>query len=65
MGEVYSRRVRKQLRGLGANDAWFAVAGGIVVASGASKEQVKGVLEHVLPGDKRDLAYVFHFKKKG
>ncbi|OGD52359.1 hypothetical protein A3K81_04165 [Candidatus Bathyarchaeota archaeon RBG_13_60_20] len=65
MGEVHSRKIRKQLHGLGANDAWFAVIEGIVIASGASKEQVTSVLKHILPEDKREFTYIFHFKKKG
>lgn len=64
LGEIHSKKIRKQLRGIGVKDAWFATLGGITIASGASKEQVTNILKDILPEDKRELPYIFHFRKK-
>jgi hypothetical protein len=64
LGQIHARKIRKKLRGLGVNDAWFAVIDGITIAGGESKEQVTDTLKVLLPEGKRDLPYIFHYKKK-
>lgn len=63
MGEIQSRKIKKQLRGMGVNDAWFAVIEGLIIASGASKEKVTNTLKEILPEEKRELTYIFYLKK--
>jgi hypothetical protein len=64
MGKIHARKLGKRLREIGVNAAWFAVLEGTIIASGATREQVDEVLKDILPAGKRELAYIFHLRKK-
>lgn len=64
MGKIDARKLGKGLREIGFTHAWFAIIEGMVVASGATQQQVNEVLKDILPLEKRELAYIFHLKKK-
>ncbi len=64
LGRVNSRKIRKQLGDLGVGEAWFAVFGETAITSGETKEQVKDNLRKLLPEGRRELPYIFHYKKK-
>jgi hypothetical protein len=62
MGKIHARTHRKRLRELGLSDAWFGILDGVIIASGATEAKVERALKDILPGEKRDLVYVFHLK---
>ena len=64
MGKIHAREFGRRLREIGFSEAWFAVLGGTIIASGATREQVDEVLNDILPIEKRGLAYIFHLRKK-
>ena len=64
MGKIHAREFGRRLRKIGINEAWFAILEGTIIAGGASREQVDEVLKDILPNEKRELAYVFHLRKK-
>ena len=64
MGKIHARAYGKQLRGIGLSKAWFAILEGIIIASGATKNEVEQVLQHILPTEKRKFVYIFQLKGK-
>lgn len=64
MGKIHARKFGKRLREIGLSQAWFAILEGTIIASGATQEQVNKVLRDILPTEKRELAYIFHLRKK-
>ena len=65
MGKIDARRYGRQLRGMGFKRGWFAILEGIIVAGGASLEQVEQALANILPAEKRGLPYIFQLRKSG
>lgn len=63
MGKFDARGYGRRLRGMGLSRGWFAVLEGIIVAGGASREQVEQALADILPSEKRELAYIFQLRK--
>jgi len=64
MGKIHARIYGKQLREIGLSKAWFAILEGIIIASGATKNEVEQVLQHILPTEKRKFVYIFQSKGK-
>lgn len=64
MGKIYARTYGKQLRGIGLSKVWFAILEGVTIASGATKNEVEQVLQHILPTEKRKFVYIFKLKGK-
>lgn len=64
MGKVHARTYGKRLREIGLINGWFAILEGIIIASGATKESVEQVLQHILPTEKRKFVYIFQLKRK-
>jgi hypothetical protein len=64
MGKIHARTHGKRLREIGLSDAWFAILEGTIIASGTTRDQVKKILEEILPKEKRELAYIFHLTRK-
>ena len=60
----HARKYGRILHEIGVNTSWFAILGGIIIASGTTKEEVKNILNNILPDEKRDFAHVFQYKKK-
>ncbi len=53
----------KFLRKIGVNKGWFAILEGLIIASGATKEELEKVLKGILPDEKQDIVFVFQMKK--
>jgi len=64
MGKMQARKFGKRLREIGVSEAWFAILEGTIIASGATQDQVKQILIDILTNEKRELAYIFHLRKK-
>lgn len=64
MGKIHAREFGRRLRDIGINEAWFAILEGTIIAGGATREQVNEILKEILPTEKRELAYIFHLRKK-
>lgn len=64
MGKIHARTYGKRLREIGLSDAWFAILEGTIIASGTTRDQVEQILKEILPTEKRELAYIFHLKRK-
>ena len=64
MGKMQARKFGKRLREIGVSEAWFAILEGTIIASGATQDQVKQILIDILTNEKRELAYIFHSRKK-
>jgi hypothetical protein len=64
LGRVNARKIRKYLGELGVEDAWFAVFRETAITSGETEDQVKDNLRKLLPEGKRELPYIFRYKKK-
>jgi len=62
MGKIDARALKKRLREIGLKKAWFAVLEGMIIASGSTKDEVKRVLQDILPAEKQELAYVFQLR---
>jgi hypothetical protein len=64
MGKIHARTCGKRLREIGLTNGWFAILRGITIASGATKDEVEQVLQHILPTEKRKFVYIFQLKRK-
>jgi len=64
MGKINARSYKRNLKGLGFIDGWFAVLMGIIVASGATKQEVERILNSIAPEEQREFVYIFHLKEK-
>jgi len=64
MGKIHARTYGKRLQEMGLSDAWFAILEGTIIASGTTQKQVKQILKEILPAEKRELAYIFHLRRK-
>ena len=62
MGKIHARRYGRRLREIGLKGGWFAVLEDTTVASGATREEVERVLEHILPTEKREFVHIFRLK---
>ncbi len=62
MGKVHARTYGRRLSKIGLRNAWFAIIEGEIVASGSTNEEVKQILNKIIPAEKRNFAYVFHLK---
>ena len=61
-GRIAARALKKRLREIGLKKAWFAVLEGMIIASGPTKDEVKRILQDILPAEKEDLAYIFQLR---
>lgn len=64
MGKIHARTYRRRLRQTGLINGWFAILEGITIASGATRNEVDQVLQHILPTEKRKFVYIFQLKRK-
>lgn len=64
MGKIHARTYGKRLREIGLNNGWFAILEGIIIASGATKDEVERVLPRILPSEKRKFVYIFQLRGK-
>lgn len=64
LGKASARKYGRKLRELGIEGGWFAILEDQVVAGGATKEEVKEVLEKILPEEKREFPYLYHLEEK-
>jgi len=62
MGKIDARALKKRLREMGIKKAWFALLEGMIIASGPTKDEVKRILQDILPAEKQKLAYVFQLR---
>jgi len=62
MGKIDARALKKRLREMGIKKAWFALLEGMIIASGPTKDEVKRILQDILPAEKQELAYVFQLR---
>ena len=62
MGKLHARKYRKRLREIGIKEGWFATIDGIIIAGGSSPIEVEGVVDSLLPPDKRKLVHIFQLK---
>ena len=61
LGQLYSRKLKNQLRKIGVKDSWFAVIDNLIITSGPTKKQVTETLKQIIP-EKVSYAYIFHLK---
>lgn len=64
MGKKSATRYKKRLREIGIKNAWFGIIDGVIIASGASKQEVQRIMQEIAPADKQELVYIFQFKTK-
>lgn len=64
MGKVHARTYGKLLRQIGLAKAWFAILEGIIIASGATRDEVERNVRSILPPEKRKLIYIFRLKER-
>lgn len=62
MDKINARNYGKHLRKIGLSKIWFAILEGIIIASGATRDEVERVLYHILPPEKRKFVYIFQLK---
>jgi hypothetical protein len=60
----HARKYGRKLHDIGVNTGWFAILGGIIIASGSTEDEVKRILNNILPDEKTDFAYIFQLKRK-
>ena len=64
MGKIHARTYRRRLHQTGLINGWFAILEEITIASGATRNEVDQVLQHILPTEKRKFVYIFQLKRK-
>lgn len=64
MGKIHARTYGKRLREIGLTKGWFAILKGIIIAGGATKDEVKKVLQRLLPPEEHKFVYIFQLKQK-
>jgi len=62
MGKTHARKLKNRLGEMGIKKAWFAVLEGMIIASGSTKDEVKRILQDILPAEKQELAYIFQLR---
>ena len=63
MGKISARVYRKNLKAIGIVEGWFALAYGMIIASGRTREEVERILKSILPEEKMRFVYIFQLKK--
>lgn len=61
MGKAHARSLGRELRDLDLNEAYFAIYDERIVASGASEKHVQQILNEIMPDDKGNHPYIYHF----
>ena len=64
MGRINARSYKKNLKGFGIKDAWFAILKGIIISSGTTEEEVERILQAIIPNAQREFVYIFRLKEK-
>ena len=64
MGKTHARKLKNRLREMGIKKAWFAVLEGMIIVSGSTKDEVKRILQDILPAEKQELPYVFQLRSR-
>lgn len=59
MGRIQSRSFKKKLREIGIEKGAFAILEGMIVASGATKEEAEQMARKIVPSEKRAWVHVF------
>jgi len=62
IGKQNARKYKKVFNELGIHDAWFAIIGATIIASGKTKEQVSSIVNAILPKEKQSYVYFFYKK---
>ena len=60
----HARKYGRKLREIGITNGWFAILGGIIIASDSTEDEVKRNLNNIIPDEKKDFAYIFKLKRK-
>lgn len=63
MGKIQSRNFKKRFREIGIEKGWFAVLEGMIVGSGATKEEAQKAVKSIVPSEKRVLIHIFQLGK--
>jgi hypothetical protein len=63
MGKIHSRTYKKRFRDIGIEMGWFAVLEGLIVGSGATKEEAQRAVKRIVPSEKRALVHIFQLGK--
>ncbi|MEF8882452.1 MAG: hypothetical protein V5A34_08030 [Halapricum sp.] len=61
MGKTRARSLGRELRELGLNEAYVAIYGDWIITSAPSKSEVRDLLEEIMPAEKADHPYIYHF----
>ena len=64
MGRIHATSYKRSLHDIGVKNAWFGILQGIIVAGGATKQEVEQVVQEIVPAEKHALIYIFQFKAK-
>ena len=62
MGRANARRHHDMLKEAGVQRGWFAIADDVIVASGATKDDVERAVDAVLPQEKRGAVHLFEVR---
>ncbi len=62
MGKIHARIYGKRLHEIGLTKGWFAILEGTTIAGGATKEEVKKVVQRLLPPEKEKFVYIFRLR---
>ena len=61
MGKARARSLGRELRDLDLNEAYVAIYDDRIITSAPSEDQVRDVLEEIMPAGKADHPYIYHF----
>ena len=61
MGKSRARSLGRELRALALNEAYVAIYDDRIITSAPSEDQVRDVLEEIMPAGKSDHPYIYHF----
>jgi hypothetical protein len=64
MGKTHATSYKRSFRDIGMRNAWFGILQGLVVAGGATKQEVERIVQEIVPAVKQELVYIFQFKAK-
>lgn len=61
LGKARARSLGRELRELDLNEAYFAIYEDRIIASGTSEQQVREILDDIMPAGKASHPYLYHF----
>ncbi len=64
MGKIQAKNYKKSYQALGIKNAWFGILQGMIIAAGATQEEVEKIAKAIVPDKQREFVYIFQMRDK-